>query len=341
VELDAGKPLSLARQFLFGASLLGRGLGLVLRSPRLLVIGLVPALISGLLYATALFFLIRYLPGLSRAVTWFADDWTEVLRGLTRVVAGAGLLGVGVLLGILTFTAVTLLIGDPFYEEISEQVEDEFGGVPDEVEVGFWRSLRRSLADSLRLIGLTVLIGIPLFLLGFLPVVGQTVVPVLGGAVGGWVLAVELTGVPFQRRGRRLASRRAALAAHRPTALGFGVAVFCCFLIPLGAILLMPAAVAGAALLARKVLGQPLTSGSSGPTGEEARGRLGEEVRGSVGEEVRGSVGEEVRGSVGDEVRGSVGEEVRGSVGDEVRGRLGEEVRGSVGDEARRPVDGA
>ena len=258
MELDAGKPLSLARQFLSGASLLGRGLGLVLRSPRLLIIGLVPALVSGILYATALFFLISYLPDLARAVTWFADDWAEALRSLIRVLAGVGLLGVAVLLGILTFTAVTLLIGDPFYERISELVEDRFGGVPNEVEVGFWRSLGRSLVDSVRLIALSMLVGIPLFALGFLPVIGQTVIPVLGGAVGGWLLAVELTGVPFQRRGQRLAGRRAALAAHRPTALGFGAAVFCCFLIPLGAILLMPAAVAGAALLARQVLGQPI-----------------------------------------------------------------------------------
>jgi len=147
VELDAGKPLSLARQFLSGASLLGRGLGLVLRSPRLLIIGLVPALVSGILYATALFFLISYLPDLARAVTWFADDWAEALRSLIRVLAGVGLLGVAVLLGILTFTAVTLLIGDPFYERISELVEDRFGGVPNEVEVGFWRSLGRSLVD--------------------------------------------------------------------------------------------------------------------------------------------------------------------------------------------------
>ena len=38
-------------------------------------------------------------------------------------------------------------------------------------------------------------------------------------------------------------------------ALGFGVAVFLCFLIPLGAILVMPAAVAGATLLSREALG--------------------------------------------------------------------------------------
>ncbi|HET6482492.1 MAG TPA: EI24 domain-containing protein [Actinoplanes sp.] len=247
--------MNIVRQFLGGAGLLGRGLGIVLRSPKLLGLGLLPALISGLLYGTALFFLIDYLPELSRGVTWFADDWAEGGRDAVRIFAGIALLGVSGLLGVLTFTAVTLLVGDPFYERISELVEDQFGGVTGAVEVGFWPSLGRGLGDSLRLIGLSVLIGIPLFALGFLPVVGQTVVPVIGGAVGGWLLAVELTGVPFQRRGHRLRHRRAALRANWSLALGFGVAVFCCFLIPLGAILLMPAAIAGATLLARKTSG--------------------------------------------------------------------------------------
>ncbi|OJF10036.1 hypothetical protein BG844_34360 [Couchioplanes caeruleus subsp. caeruleus] len=245
------------REFLTGAALLGRGLGLVLKSPRLLGLGLVPAVIAGLLYGAALITLVAFIGDLSAAVTWFADDWSRLWRDLIRLFAGVALLGVGGLLGVLTFTAVTLLIGDPFYEKISSLVENRYGGVPDEVEVPLWTSLGRSLRDSLRLIGLSILVGIPLLAAGFLPVVGQTVVPVVGGAVAGWLLAVELTGVPFQRRDKRLRDRRAALRTRRPLALGFGVAVFVCFLIPLGAVLLMPAAVAGGTLLSRKVLGLP------------------------------------------------------------------------------------
>jgi CysZ protein len=246
------------RRFAGGAGLLGRGLGLVLRNPRMLGLGLLPAVISGLLYAAALITLIAFIGDLSAAVTWFADDWSTGWRDLIRVVAGAALLGLSGLTGVLTFTAVTLLIGDPFYEKISGLVEARYGGVPDEVEISLGRSLARSLVDSLRLIGLSVLFGIPLFAAGFIPVVGQTVVPVVGGAIGGWLLAVELTGVPFQRRGQRLRHRRAALRVDRPTALGFGVAVFACFLIPLGAVLLMPAAVVGGTLLSRKALGLPI-----------------------------------------------------------------------------------
>ena len=251
------------RQFLTGVGLLGRGLALYARSPALMALGIVPALICGALYAAGLVALLYFLADLAALVTWFAADWAEAARNVVRVLAGAALVGATGLLGVLTFTAATLLVGDPFYEKISERVEARYGGVPGGVEVPWWRSLRRSLADSVRLIGLTVLVGIPLFVAGFVPFVGQIVVPVLGATLAGWFLAVELTGVPFQRRGRRLPDRRRALRAQRPVALGFGVAVFLCFLIPLGAVLLMPAAVAGGTLLARRVLGAPV----DGPAG--------------------------------------------------------------------------
>ncbi|WP_045740189.1 EI24 domain-containing protein [Actinoplanes rectilineatus] len=258
MNADQSRPVTALRQFVVGVGLLGRGLGIVLSNPRLLLLGLLPALLSGLVYMIALIVFLRFLPDLSGQVTWFAGDWAGWLRGTVEVIAGAGLLGLAVLFGILTFTAVTLVIGDPFYEKISELVEERFGGVPDAVEAGFWRSTRRSVADALRLIGISILVGIPLFLLGFLPVAGQTVIPVLGGAIGGWLLALELTGVPFQRRGQRLRHRRVVLAQDKPLTLGFGGAVFAAFLIPLGAVLLMPAAIAGATLLARKSLGKSI-----------------------------------------------------------------------------------
>ncbi len=246
------------RQFVSGAGLLVRGLGLCLRHPRMYALGIVPALIAGLLYAAALSALVIFVDDLARTVTWFADDWSSGWRDAMRIFAGLGLVGVGGLLSVLTFTAVTLLIGDPFYEKISGMVEAQFGGVADEVEIVWWRSLGRSLVDSLRLIALSILFGIPLLLLGFVPVAGQLLGAVLGATIGGWLLAVELCGVPFQRRGLRLRDRRATLRGRRALTLGFGVAVFVSFLIPLGAVLLMPAAVAGAALLSRRALGRPI-----------------------------------------------------------------------------------
>jgi CysZ protein len=250
-----------ATRFLSGAGLLLRGIGLYVRSPGLMLLGIVPALISGVLFVVAFATLLYFVDDLAALVTPFADDWSATWRSLVRVVAGLAIVGLAGLLGVLTFTAVTLVIGDPFYEKISERVEERLGGTPGAVEVPFWASLRRSIADSLRLVAVSALVGVPLFAAGFIPVVGQTVVPVIGAAVGGWFLALELVGAAFYRRGMRLPERRSLLKADRPTTLGFGVAVFVCFLIPLGAVLIMPAAVAGATLLARRSLGQSIEEG--------------------------------------------------------------------------------
>jgi CysZ protein len=242
-------------RFAEGVRIFGRGLKVYGRNPRLVVLGIVPALLTLVLFAALFGMLLYFVTDVSRLATWFADDWDPGLRTAVRILAGASLVGVALLLWIVSFTAVTLMIGDPFYEKISEQVEAVFGGVPSEAQRPWWRELGQSIVDSLRLLLISAVIGIPLFLCGFIPVVGQTVVPVVGALVGGWFLALELVGVAFSRRGLRMRDRLQLLRPHRAIALGFGSCVFLCFLIPLGAVLIMPAAVAGGTILARRVLG--------------------------------------------------------------------------------------
>ncbi|MDI1460093.1 EI24 domain-containing protein [Catellatospora sp. KI3] len=250
----AGQTLS---NFFTGIRLYGRGLARYARSPRLVLLGLIPAFLSLLLF-TGLFALLFYFMGdITDSVTWFARDWAEGARDTVRLFAGVAVVGASGLLAVLSYTAVTLLIGDPFYEKIAESIEESLGGVPNAVDLPWYLELRRSIFDALRLLLVSVLIAIPLFAGGFIPVVGQTVVPVLGAFVGGWFLALELVGVAYNRRGLRLPDRRRALRQDRAAALGFGVAVFCTFLIPLGAVLLMPAAVAGGTLLARRSFNLP------------------------------------------------------------------------------------
>jgi CysZ protein len=246
------------RRYLSGARLLFLGVGLSFRRPHLFLLGLIPVIIAAVIFIGLFVLLLVFIDDLAGLVTWFADDWSESGRTLVRVVAGIAILGLAVVIGVLTFTQFTLLIGDPWYERISREVEAICGGGVTEVEVGFWRSLRRDLFDSLRLLALTVPIGVCLFIAGFLPFIGQIVVPVLAATVTGWFLALELVGVPFSRRGLRLADRRRAVRPYRLEALGFGTAVFVCFtFIPFGAVLFMPAAVIGGTLLARRVLGLP------------------------------------------------------------------------------------
>ena len=251
---------SALREFVTGVSLLGRGFARYRRDPGLIIAGIVPALLAAIVVLGALGVLIAFSADVASGITPFADHWNPALRDLVRIVAGLSIVGATALVAIVAFTSITLAVGDPFYEKIAEHVEDELGGVPGAVDIPWWRSLGRSIFESIRLVLTSAVIGIPLFVLGFIPVVGQTVIPVIGALVGGWFLAIELVGAPFARRGLRLRDRRRVLRQNRPLAIGFGAAVFVCFLVPLGAIVTMPAAVAGGALLSRRVLGDAVDS---------------------------------------------------------------------------------
>ncbi|MDO9395776.1 MAG: EI24 domain-containing protein [Herbiconiux sp.] len=239
------------RDFLSGLRLLGRGFGFWLTHPKLMLLGALPALIVALVYGVGLVVLAVNSPALADAITPFADEWDEPWRSAVRVSAALALVAVGGLLVVFTYTALTLAVGDPFYERIWRASEEELGDAPAEPSGGFWGQVARGLTAALRILLLTLAIGLLLFAVGLVPLAGTVLSAVLGALFGGWVLALELTGFAFDARGATLRDRRRMLGTRRARTLGFGVGAYLLFLIPLGAVLAMPAAVSGATHLAR------------------------------------------------------------------------------------------
>jgi len=244
------------REFFAGVALLGRGLRLWGTSPRLMLLGAVPALVVGAVFVGLIIAVGLTADDIAVAVTPFAADWSDLSRSAVRLAAGLAVVALAVLLAVVTFTAVTLLVGDPFYERIWRRVEEREGDAPAEIERGVWAGIARSAGDSLRLLVATAGVGILLFVGGFVPLLGQTLIPVVGALVGGWFLAVELTAYAFDARGRTLRDRRRLLATRRARTLGLGTATYLLFFVPLGAVAVMPAAVAAATLLSRDVLSE-------------------------------------------------------------------------------------
>ena len=237
-------------EFFSGVATLFRGFSWWKRRPGLMLLGLLPALIVAAGLVALILVIAANAEGIVGFVTPFADSWDPGWAKLFRVIAAIALLIGFVVLAAFGFTALTLLIGDWFYERIWWAVETELGGMPEKHESGFWRSV----GDSLRLVVRAVLISVLLALLSFIPVVGTVLGAVLGFVFTARILALELTTRPLEARGMTRVERRAALRTRSPRVLGFGVGVQLCFLVPGGAILVMPAAVAGATHLARHVL---------------------------------------------------------------------------------------
>jgi len=238
------------REFARGVVLLGRGFAFWPRRPGLMALGLLPAAIVGALFLAGLIALGAFLPGITAAVTPFADGWPGIWTTVIRAAVGTAVLGGALVLVAISFTALTLLLGEPFYDRIWKAVEADAGNSHIQGDYGFWRSVWDGIALLARAMGVALLSA----LISLLPVVGGVLGAVFAVVLTGWLLADELASRALTARGMIPAERRRLMRRHRARVVGFGVATQLCFIVPLGAVATMPAAVAGATLLAQSLL---------------------------------------------------------------------------------------
>ena len=246
--------------FAHGAGFLFRGLRMWRQRPGLMLLGIVPALVVLVLLIGLLVTVVLVADDLIGWATPFADDWSDLWRGLLRIGLYVAVILGSLFLSVVTFTGLTLAVGDPFYEKIWKETELMLGGDAPDKGVGWLRGAR----DGLGLIGLGIATTVLVFAIGLVPIVGPVVGPIVGVTIAGRLLAAELVSRALEARGMDRAARKALLADHGSTMLGFGVVVQLCFLVPFGAVLMMPAAVVGSTMLAREVLDARSTSGAQG-----------------------------------------------------------------------------
>ncbi|WP_448712391.1 EI24 domain-containing protein [Microbacterium profundi] len=237
------------REFFAGIRILGRGFGMWRTHSKLLALGLIPAVIAFVLLAGALIPLALTLGSITDWATPFADRWISPWQELLRFSLGAVILVAALALSGAVFTALTLTIGDPFYQRIWRGIERSLGGPEPTGDTG----LLTTIGEGIRLVALGILVALLTLVIGFVPVVGGVLASVVGVVLSGRLVARELTGRAFDARGLTAYSRSALLRSGRARVIGFGVATQLCFLIPLGAIITMPAAVAGSTILARSL----------------------------------------------------------------------------------------
>lgn len=238
------------REFIAGMALLGGGFASWKRQPRVMALGLIPAAIVGVVLLSALIALGVNLAWLTEAATPFTNGWPGLWVTVVRVTVGTAMLGAALVVVAVSFTALTLIVGEPFYDRIWRAVEMDAGRSVPDADYGFWRSV----GDGASLVGRGIGIAVLAALIGLIPLIGGVAGAIFGVSMTGWLLADELSSRALAARGIDGPARRRLLRAHRARALGFGVATQLCFLVPLGAVATMPAAVAGSTALARSML---------------------------------------------------------------------------------------
>lgn len=238
-----------------------------------MLLGIVPGALTWALFAVAFAGLWFWLDDLARWVgRQLGGD--SFLAGIIALAFGLAVVAGFLLLVVYAFVSVVSVVGQPFFEEISHRVDDRYGPVPPGPEWPWWRNAVRGIGEGLRLFAIQAPMSVGIFLIGLIPVVGTVTAWVLGALVGGWFVALELTSIPFERRGMVLRERRKALGARRARTVGFGAMAFVMAIVPPLAVLTLPAGVAAGTLLARRALDEdgpgarPGSEGASAPVAD-------------------------------------------------------------------------
>ncbi|MCY4013411.1 MAG: sulfate transporter CysZ [Gammaproteobacteria bacterium] len=203
--------------------------------------------------------------------TWVADasSWVVAatpawLSWLGHVVAALlyvlGLIVAGWLVGL-----IAVLVASPFLGALSAGAErEQFGTSP-----SYAPSVAAAVSEALRRETRKLRYHLPrlagLLLLTLIPVVNVGA-PFVWFVFGAWMLAVQFVDYAAENRGLDFAETLAVLRANRAAALGFGAVAGALLAIPFAALVVIPAAVCGGALLWRR-----LDAGSA-----ERRGGIGQ-----------------------------------------------------------------
>lgn len=221
--------------------------------PRLMALALLPAVGVLVVMVGLLSWLGTWLVGLIPGWTGFADAWPGWAAGLLRFAMASGITLALALVLIISYTAITLAVGDPLYARISTATDELLGGPVPNHSAG-WSTW---LSDALRLALHGLIGGLLVGLIGFVPGIGTVVAAVAGFTLSSWLLATGLVAGALERRGHDRRARTRLRRSRPWRVLGFGAVAQALFLIPGGAVLMMPAAASGATRLARALTGEP------------------------------------------------------------------------------------
>ena len=236
-----------------GIGLLVTGAGLVLRRARLFGLGLIPPLITSVLFLVLFVSASFVAPRIAVWATPFAEGWTgvEALRALVSALV----VGLSGLLLVLVFTATTLALGAPLYDRISEEIDARAGSFDRQPDEGPLRAIWSAITHLAGVIAVSVPVGLGLLVIGLIPGIGGFLTAVGSAVFGGWMIGIEMIGSAAGRRGIRTLAQRSKLLARDPwVVLGFAVPAFLLLSVPALGLIVFPMATAGGTLLTRRLV---------------------------------------------------------------------------------------
>ncbi len=146
------------------------------------------------------------------------------------------------------FSTVTNFIAAPFNGILAEQVEAQLTGMPapETSWISLLKDLPRILNRELQKLGHYLLWAVLILLTYFIPVIGQTVTPVVWFLFTAWQINIQYADYPFDNHKIKFHRMRRLLMQNKADNLVFGILVSFFTMVPVLNLIVMPIAVCGA-----------------------------------------------------------------------------------------------
>ena len=247
---------------LAGATYPFRALAVFRRKPYLWRYTIIPILLNFVLgiflYGGLLFFGWQTVQNLTISLSNWLDDlianlpaWLGVLEYL--------IIGLGFLLRLLLAVVLLLLsgflltqfgvlLGAPWYGQLSEQLEEICTGQLHSIEVGIVRDLWRAVLFELKKLVLAAIAGVVLLLLNLVPGIG-TIASMVGGlTLTATIVCLDFLDPPLERRRLRFREKLAIVFRSLPASASFSLVCLGLISIPFLNLLTIPLCVASGTL---------------------------------------------------------------------------------------------
>lgn len=174
----------------------------------------------------------------------FVPAWLDWLSGILFIIA------ILMILFVFYFSFITLsgFIAAPFNGLLAEKVEKMLTGedLNETNTMDFIKDIPRMLGREWQKLLYSLPRYIGLFLFGFMPIIGQSVIPLLTFIFSAWMMAIQYCDYPFDNHKISFPTMKFKLQQHRWQNLTFGSLVTLCTFIPLVNFVVIPVAVCGA-----------------------------------------------------------------------------------------------
>lgn len=139
-------------------------------------------------------------------------------------------------------------IAAPFNGLLAEKVEQYLTGQPLDTGgvIDLIKDTPRLVGREFRKLGYYLPRALLCLILFFIPVLGQTIAPVLWFLFSAWMMSVQYCDYPFDNHKISFESMKSKLKEQRGQSMSFGIMVMFFTMLPVGNLLVMPVAICGA-----------------------------------------------------------------------------------------------